>query len=109
MQWPKEVLLLGEEMHCILAYFMWHASWWSKHAEICHLMISNTNQEGIAAYTYKQAHLCMALCSKFDHLWWGSPELASMGVGADNDILDLRMAASAPLLDPLSLAESVTE
>ena len=64
------------------------------------------SQEGVAAYAYKQAHHRMALCSKFNLLWQDSPELASMGVGADNDILDLRLAANCSLMDLLSLTGS---
>ena len=98
MWWSEEVLLLGEEMHWVLAYFMCHAGWWLDHTEMDWSMLSNTIQEGVAAYAYKQSHMCKTLRSKFDSLWWASPELASMSVGADNAILDLGMATSIVIL-----------
>ena len=106
MRWSEEVLMLWEEMRRVLAYFLWHAGWWSELAVINRHGLSNVSQEGVAAYAYKQAHHWMALCSKFNLLWQDSPELASMGVGADNDILDLRLAANCSLMDLLLLTGS---
>ena len=106
MRWAEEVLMLWEEMRRVLAYFLWHAGWWSELAVINRHGLSNVSQEGVAAYAYKQAHHWMALCSKFNLLWWDSPELASMGVGADNNILDLQLAANCSLMDLLSLTGS---
>lgn len=106
MRWSEEVLMLREEMRRVLAYFLWHAGWWSELAVINRHGLSNVSQEGVAAYAYKQAHHRMALRSKFNLLWRDSPELASMGVGADNDILDLRLAANCSLMDLLSLTGS---
>ena len=68
------------------------------HTETDWSMLSNTIKEGVDAYAYKQAHMHTTLHLKFDSLWWASPELASMGVGTDNAILDLGMAASIVLL-----------
>ena len=68
--------------------------------------LSNMSQKGITAYAYKQAHHRMALRSKFNLLWQDSPKLASIGVSADNDILDLRLAANCSLMDLLLLTGS---
>lgn len=97
MRWAEEVLLLREGMHRVLAYLSWHASWWLELANIPHILLSDSTQEGIAAYAYKQAHLRTTLRSRFERLWRDSAELANMGVGADNEILDLRLAASSSL------------
>lgn len=99
MRWSEEVLLLREEMRRVLAYFRWHAGWWSELAEMDRPALSNANQEGAAAYAYKQAHMRSALRARFDHLWRSSPELASMGIVPDCNTLDLQMAATSSLLD----------
>lgn len=107
MRWAEEVLLLREEMRRVLAYLSWHASWWSTLAEIPHTLLSDSTQEGLAAYAYKQAYFRTTLRSRFEHLWRDSPELANMGVGADNEILDLRLAASSSLVEFPVLATPV--
>lgn len=107
MRWAEEVLLLREEMRRVLAYLSWHGTWWAELADIHRPFLSNAAQEGIFAYARKQAHICTALRSRFELQWRGSPELASMGVGADDEILDLQMAASTSLIDPPSWSDSI--
>ena len=68
-------VMLQEEMHRVLGYFLWHAGWWSELAVINRHGLSNVSQEGIAAYAYKQAYHQMALRSKFNLLWRDSSEL----------------------------------
>ena len=55
--------------------------------------------EGMNAYACKQAQLRRSLRTSFNHLWRSSEQLISLGIGADNDILDLREAATWRLLD----------
>ena len=107
MQWSEEVLLLQEEMHHVLVYFTWHTIWWLAHADICCPELSDSIQEGLSAYVYKQAHMCMTLCVDFESLWRESPVLTNMGVGAGDPIMDLRAVGGMSLLDPLSRAETM--
>lgn len=98
MRWSEEVLLLREEMRRVLAFFDWHASWWEGRAAL-HENLTPQMAEGMNAYARKQAHLRRSLRTSFNHLWRCSEQLISLGIGADNDILDLREAATWRLLD----------
>ena len=98
MRWSEE-LLLREEMRRVLEYFTWHTSWWLARADIRRPELSDSIQEGLSAYAYKQAHMRMTLRVDFENLWRESPVLASMGVGTGDPILDLRAVGGMSLLD----------
>jgi hypothetical protein len=98
MRWSEEVLLLREEMRRILAFFDWHAGWWEARRAL-HENLTPQMAEGMNAYACKQAQLRRSLRTSFNHLWRSSEQLISLGIGADNDILDLREAATWRLLD----------
>lgn len=108
MRWSEEVLLLREEMCRVLEYFTWHTRWWLARADIHRPLLSDAIREGLAAYAYKQAHIRMTLRVDFESMWRDSPVLASIGVEANDPILDLGMVGSMSLLDPLSPADTGT-
>jgi hypothetical protein len=107
MRWSEEVLLLREEMRRVLTFLEWDATRWeTRVAE--HTGLDDNVTEGMAAYANKQAHVRRSIASSFEQLWRHSPEFTTLGVGADNEILDLRLAASIDLLDVASIAEPST-
>lgn len=97
MRWSEEVLLLREEMRQVLAFFEWHAGWWEERKNM-HVGLSGDVQEGMIAYACKQAHIRRSMKSSFNYMWQSSEELISLGIGADNDILNLGLAVTADIL-----------
>jgi hypothetical protein len=98
MRWSEEVLLLREEMRRVLAFLDWHACWWEDRRTARRGLMPEV-AEGMVAYASKQAQIRRSIRSSFDHLWRNSDEFISLGIGADNDILDLRYAATYNILD----------
>ena len=98
MRWSEEVLLLREEMRRVLTFLEWHASWWQTKGSL-HTGLQPDVAEGMFAYANKQAHIRRSMASSFNDLWRGSAESIALGVGADNDILDLGLAAGTDLLE----------
>lgn len=102
MRWSEEVLLLREEMRRVLKFLEWHASWWDSQCAR-HTDLSPELMEGMMAYAKKQASIRTKIRQSFNLMWRESSELISMGVGADNEILDLGLAATSDLLEPPAL------
>lgn len=102
MRWSEEILLLREEMRRTLSFLEWHAEWWEGRAKL-HSGLPREAEEGMVAYAQKQAHIRRAIRTEFNTLWRGSNELINMGVGSDNEILNLKLATTTNLLDPPSL------
>ena len=53
-RWCEEVLLVTEEMRCVLYFLQWKAQWWSSQSALW-LDAPTRVQQGIAAYAAKQA------------------------------------------------------
>jgi hypothetical protein len=98
MGWSEEVLLLREEMRRVLEFLKWHAKWWEARRAL-HSNLKPELAEGMLAYASKQASIRRSIGASFNSLWRSSDELITLEIGADNDILDLRQAASFKLLD----------
>jgi hypothetical protein len=99
MCFSEEVLFLREEMRRVLAFLDWHAGWWDER-RFLFTGLSHDEEEGVIAYASKQAHIRRSMRSTFDRIWHSSHELIQLGIGADNDILDLDYAAGVDLLNP---------
>lgn len=97
MRWSEEVVLLREEMRRVLAFMEWHADWWEGRQAL-HEDLDAVLDEGMRAYAGKQAHIRRSMRNHFNHLWRCSDQFIALGIGADNEILDLREAASHNLL-----------
>jgi hypothetical protein len=89
MGWSEEVLLLREEMRRVLEFLEWHAGWWEDRRSL-HSVLKPELAEGMLAYSSKQASIRRSIGASFNSLWRSSDELINLGIGADNDILDLR-------------------
>ena len=98
MRFSEEVLFLREEMRRVLAFLDWHAGWWDER-RFWLTGLSRDEEKGVIAYASKQAHIRRSMRSTFDHIWRSSHELIQLGIGADNDILDLDYAAGVDLLN----------
>lgn len=68
MRWSEEVLLLLEEMRRVIAYHEWHADWWEELA-FTRLDLSPANEEGLAAYTFRQAAIRRTIHNDCQHFW----------------------------------------
>ena len=79
-----------------------HVNWWQAKG-LLHMGLQPDVVEGMSAYANKQAHIRRSMASSFNDLWRGSIEFITLGVDADNDILDLRLAAGTDLLEVPSL------
>ena len=97
MHWSEEVLLLREEMRRVLAFFQWQAEWWDERRNLL-VGLSSDKEEGFIAYASKQAHIRRSLWTNFENMWRSSDELIQLGIGADNDILDLDSVATTDIL-----------
>jgi hypothetical protein len=102
MRWSEEVLLLREEMRRVLTFLRWHAHWWEdrRTVETVDVSLKPELAEGILAYAAKQAAIRQSIHSSFNHLWRGSVEFVTLGIGADNDILDFQDPVTYELLNP---------
>lgn len=95
MRFSEEVLLLREEMRRTLASLRWYEDWWEKQGSRRDVQVAIA--EGLEAYAQKQAYYRRALHDQFNYLWRQSAELCTLGIGADNEILDWDVAANYPL------------
>ena len=76
-RWQEEVLLLAEEMRCVIAYLDWKASWW--HAQGAYRDDVRADiTDGLGAYANQQADLMHKLAESFAALWY--PVLAVHGI-----------------------------
>jgi hypothetical protein len=102
MRWSEEVLLLWEEMRRVLQFLEWHAHWWEGRQTL-HDGSSPELAEGMSAYACKQANIRRSIRTSFKHLWHRSDEFKTLGIGANDEILDLQHAAAQELLEATSL------
>jgi len=65
----EEVLLLKEEMRCVIAFLDWKAAWWVDRQGARTDVTSKDLQEGLYAYTETQADLQKALKEEFCAIW----------------------------------------
>jgi hypothetical protein len=76
-RWSEEVTLVVEEMWRVLYFLEWKAAWWrsqGSHRDTGHPEL----QEGLIAYSIKQAGIFEGLAIRFATLWY--PELAGANV-----------------------------
>ncbi|KDR74714.1 hypothetical protein GALMADRAFT_70522 [Galerina marginata CBS 339.88] len=64
----EEVMLLKEEMRCVLKYLEWKSDWWKKRGEM-RSEVSRELKEGLHAFAASQADVQEALASHFRKLW----------------------------------------
>jgi hypothetical protein len=69
MRWAEEVKLLSEEMHRVLAFFLWEVGWWKGKAHGRASSMTAEELEGAVAYAERQADIRMQLHDHFTHLW----------------------------------------
>ena len=98
MRWSEEVLLVREEMRRVLQFLEWHARWWEGR-QTQHDGSSPELAEGVLAYACKQASIRRSIRTSFKQLWHRSDEFKTLGIGANDEILDLQQAAAYELLD----------
>ena len=98
MRWSEEVLLVREEMRRVLQFLEWHARWWEG-LQTRHDGSSPELAEGVSAYACKQASIRRSIRTSFKRLWHRSDEFKTLGIGANDEILDLQQAAAHELLD----------
>ncbi|PBK63572.1 hypothetical protein ARMSODRAFT_1023775 [Armillaria solidipes] len=65
----EEVLLLQEEMCCILKFLTWKLDWWTDRQSRRDVGGDDGLGEGLAAFALEQAKLQLALKAKFKTLW----------------------------------------
>ena len=68
--------------------------------ETVNVSLKHELAEGILAYVAKQVNICQSIHSSFNHLWQGPSEFFALGIGANNNILDLQDPATYELLNP---------
>jgi hypothetical protein len=70
-RWEEEVLLVQEEMRCVVRFYEWKAEWWQVQSQCCSdLDIEQSIIHGVTTYAEKQAHLCECLARSCVTLWW---------------------------------------
>ncbi|KAG2138407.1 uncharacterized protein EDB93DRAFT_1242105 [Suillus bovinus] len=74
--WLEEVELLLEEMRRVIVFLRWQAEWWSGRRS-SRTLESTADQEGLAAYTCRQAALWLSLVASFQDLWKDVPMFPS--------------------------------
>jgi hypothetical protein len=80
MRWMEEVELLSEEMHRILAFFLWEVGWWKGKAYGRASSMTGEELEGAVAYAERQAAIRMQLHAHFSHLWRFVPQYRESGL-----------------------------
>jgi hypothetical protein len=96
MRWTEEVLLLREEMRRVLAFLQWHAEWWEERQNVLQ-GLEMEHEEGVVAYARKQAQIRWSIRTTFKNMWRNTADSMSWGLGVDNEILDLGLAATSRL------------
>jgi hypothetical protein len=76
MRWEEEVDIIQEEMRRTIVYYEWKQQWWLEQAT--RQQPSDSFQNGIAAYSQKQAYYCKCLAEGFAKAWL--PFLQSKGI-----------------------------
>jgi hypothetical protein len=81
MRWEEEVALLDEEKRRVLAFFRWQADWWTEQARL-RPFADRSLEEGLLAYSHRQADIRLQLASHFDGLWAGLRKKKGRGTEA---------------------------
>ena len=68
-RWQEEVLLVQEEMHRVIAFLDWKASWWQSQSQR-RSDVRDDIKAGLSAYAARQAHLMRHLAETFAALWY---------------------------------------
>jgi hypothetical protein len=96
MRWSEEVLLLREEMRRVVAFLQWRGGWWEERQDVLRGLEMEHN-EGVIAYARKQAHIRRSIQTSFEGMWCGLDDFMALGIGGDNEILDLTPATASRL------------
>ncbi|GBE85899.1 hypothetical protein SCP_0804230 [Sparassis crispa] len=72
-RWTEECQLLEEEMHCVLEFQEWIASWWLDQVEGTVARLPE-HEEGCIVYAYRQAEIRRAMSSICERAWKDVPE-----------------------------------
>lgn len=79
-RWTEETILLVEEMRRVLFFLTWKADWWRSQGprrDTVHPSL----QDGLMAYSTKQARILEELARSFAALWF--PELAGANIDVE--------------------------
>ena len=68
-RWSEEVVLLAEEMHRVLWFLKWKATWWTNQRDLRSDVRSDI-QEGLTAYSAKQSATLLGMGMKFANKWY---------------------------------------
>jgi hypothetical protein len=98
MRWSEEVLLLREEMRRVVAFLQWNGEWWEERQDVLQGLEMEHNK-GVNAYARKQAHIRRTIQMSFKDMWYGLDDFMVLGIGGDNEILDLAPATTSRLLN----------
>ncbi|KAF9503966.1 hypothetical protein BS47DRAFT_1401889 [Hydnum rufescens UP504] len=67
-QWAEEVAILQEEMHQVVAYSKWRATWWEEQVN-AHVGLALDLQEGLRAYAVCQSSIYQGCATLFQKQW----------------------------------------
>lgn len=107
MRWSEEVLLLREEMRRVVAFLQWNGEWWEERQDVLQGLEMEHN-EGVNAYARKQAHIRRTIQMSFKDMWYGLDDFMVLGIGGDNEILDLAPATTSRLSNLFHSVEPTT-
>jgi hypothetical protein len=83
----EEVMLLKEEMNCMLKYLEWKSEWWRQRADT-RLGLTKDLTEGLRAYAHDQADVQTALRVHFCKLWDAPLRTSEENAPGDDDDSD---------------------
>lgn len=83
-RWSEEVLLHLEEMRRVIEFLKWQASWW-KDCGTAAVFVKPAHQEGLLAYTERQAHIRLAMIKCFQELWEAVPKMVESQLLPDDE------------------------
>ncbi|KAF7970357.1 hypothetical protein HWV62_24336 [Athelia sp. TMB] len=67
-RWNEEVVLLVEEMQCVLRFLHWRADWW-RNRKYSWDGLGSDISDGMEAYAARQAGLCESIADSFKKQW----------------------------------------
>ena len=91
-QWSEEVLLLIEEMHRVIVYLEWKATWWMDLADARSDAPIHV-QHGVAAYAAKQAAICRSMATSFASHWYPTLKKQNITIAWPHQYISLDSAA----------------
>ncbi|KAG1888957.1 uncharacterized protein F5891DRAFT_1216956 [Suillus fuscotomentosus] len=99
-RWSEEVDLLLEEMRRVTEFLKWQAGWWGEWVNA--RVLESAEQEGVAAYAYRQAALRTSLVASFQHLWRDVPKsVIALSIPMDSEDVPPTIDARPRLHDDL--------